>query len=317
MPDALPPDKPAVDAIPDWSRLPEMLPCPACGYNLRMLTASRCPECGVTVKWPNVLAAVQQRNESQLFEHQWRRRPIRSFLSTTWSLVRPWSFWRQPSLESAPRVGPVVIQTLATLMMLAIVTAVPSTIHAWWRNTNPQLRSPFHSYANFRLFIAILRYRTGLNYRLDAACQLMANLIAFGLLLFACRGTCGRYRLSWRAVVRCVCYCGITMSLYATALEFPLGIASRLNAAWSNSILKSVLLLYWFDQPMPLLAFAASIVMAFRDRMGLRRAIAIPITLIALGYAVGYATFILAAVAFDTERNPVSDAILWMAWWTR
>lgn len=305
------PAPPIVDVAPDWSVLPETVPCLTCGYNLRMLTASRCPECGVTVWWPEILAAIQRRGESRLFEHQWRRRPIRSFFGTLWSLARPWSFWRQPSLRSAPCWGALVFQTIATHLMLAAVTAMSSASHTFWLYmADPQLRLRYRGVLDLCRFRVLPRYYASLYLDIRAACHVMGFLAAFGLLLLACRGTCRRYQFSWRAIVRCICYCGMTAAIWATAVSAPLYLAAAFDVRCVISILK-----YGVKHGLPEIdfvvwvpSFVIATVMALRDSVGLRRAIEIPITLFALGYAVIYAGLIRAAVAYDSWWNPVSEA---------
>ena len=41
--------------LPDDWRLDRDVACPDCGYNLRMMCAPRCPECGAVHRWQELL----------------------------------------------------------------------------------------------------------------------------------------------------------------------------------------------------------------------------------------------------------------------
>ena len=120
---ALPSQTPLNGALPDWSTLDVDLNCPRCGYNLRLLTVPRCPECGLTFDWRALAAAERLRRDNPLFEYQWRYRPVRSLLGTiVRTLYPPW-LWRSVRLEVAPRIGP--------LLLLALIVGIGSTAVGW------------------------------------------------------------------------------------------------------------------------------------------------------------------------------------------
>lgn len=88
---------------PDWATLEVALRCPGCGYNLFMLTESRCPECGIPLDWPELLAEARRPDtERWLFEHCWRRRPLRSLAATLGMTLMPWRLWRRVRLTDRP-----------------------------------------------------------------------------------------------------------------------------------------------------------------------------------------------------------------------
>lgn len=93
---------------PDWSAITFDIHCPRCGYNLRTLTHPRCPECGLVVDWHEAIAHAMAQSEL-LFEHAWRRRPIRSWLKTFWWAVRPASFWDRISIHDRVQVLPLFV----------------------------------------------------------------------------------------------------------------------------------------------------------------------------------------------------------------
>lgn len=95
------------DGVPDWERIGFEVCCARCGYNLRMLSAPRCPECGLEFAWGEALRQADSESDF-LFEHQWRRRPVRSFVVTVWRSFRPWKFWRSVSIHQRIAAGPPI-----------------------------------------------------------------------------------------------------------------------------------------------------------------------------------------------------------------
>jgi hypothetical protein len=81
----------------------EEILCPLCEYNLRGTSEPRCPECGYTFDWQEVLDP-RRRLHDYLFEHH-PERNIRSFLQTAWHTWAPGTFWRSlhPGQPSRPR----------------------------------------------------------------------------------------------------------------------------------------------------------------------------------------------------------------------
>jgi hypothetical protein len=75
----------------DWDNHSTDLLCPLCKYNLRHLTTARCPECGFTFSWQELLDAEKHRHP-YLFEHG-RRRNVGTFWKTYWTTCRPRKFW--------------------------------------------------------------------------------------------------------------------------------------------------------------------------------------------------------------------------------
>ncbi len=115
-------EKLLVHGEPDWAQLPFDLHCARCGYNLRLLTQPRCPECGLEFDWRAVLVA-RLDPSTFLFEHQWRKCPVRSWLLTVWRALRPWRFWRLVSIHQEVRFAPLLV------MFLTAVPAFMLTLH--------------------------------------------------------------------------------------------------------------------------------------------------------------------------------------------
>src|SRR5258705_8474331 len=72
--------------------------CPLCNYNLRGLTQPRCPECGFTFDWSEILD-ITRRKHPYLFEHH-PERNLWSFFKTLFGGANPRRFWR--ALHPAP-----------------------------------------------------------------------------------------------------------------------------------------------------------------------------------------------------------------------
>ena len=93
----------SVRTTPDWDNIAEQIQCPLCKYNLRGIRDARCPECGYTFDWPDLLDPTR-RLHPYLFEHH-PERNVRSFWRTAAGALLPRRFWRtlQPVQPSRPR----------------------------------------------------------------------------------------------------------------------------------------------------------------------------------------------------------------------
>ena len=76
---------------PDWANRAEDLLCPLCGYNLRGLIESRCPECGFKFTWRELIEAEENRH-NDLYEYG-DDQNIKSFCKTYVGTFRPRRFW--------------------------------------------------------------------------------------------------------------------------------------------------------------------------------------------------------------------------------
>lgn len=104
-------------APPDWSAIQEEIHCPLCEYNLRGLSAPRCPECGYTFVWAELLE-IDRRLHPYLFEHH-PERPYWSFVKTIIGGLRPWKFWK--SLHPAQPCRPRRLMRFAAWMLVPAV----------------------------------------------------------------------------------------------------------------------------------------------------------------------------------------------------
>jgi hypothetical protein len=81
----------AQTAGPDWETIEHTVECPLCRYNLRGLSEPRCPECGFTFEWREILD-ITRRKHPYLFEHHPDRNAW-SFYKTLIGGLNPWRFW--------------------------------------------------------------------------------------------------------------------------------------------------------------------------------------------------------------------------------
>jgi hypothetical protein len=90
-------------AGPDWQSIGEEILCPLCEYDLQGLSEPRCPECGYTFEWQDLIDPTR-RLHRYVFEHH-PERNVSSFWQTTSGILRPRRFWRslQPVQPSNPR----------------------------------------------------------------------------------------------------------------------------------------------------------------------------------------------------------------------
>ena len=132
---------------PNWPAITFDIHCPRCGYNLRTLTHPRCPECGLDIDWRAALEHALAQTEL-LFEHAWRRQPIRSWLKTVWWSLRPSSFWARVSIHDRVRAGPLIAYLLSTFLaallllhvtcglfafiLAHVIRATPFPSSTWW-----------------------------------------------------------------------------------------------------------------------------------------------------------------------------------------
>jgi hypothetical protein len=114
----------------DWA-LDRDLACPRCRYNLRMLHQPRCPECGLSFRWQELLRVECPRCGGSLcavdgancprcdLALDWARllsrapaagrdlfevsdRPVRAAVRTCFAALNPWTFWFSIPLELPP-----------------------------------------------------------------------------------------------------------------------------------------------------------------------------------------------------------------------
>jgi hypothetical protein len=141
---------------PDWDGIAEQIHCPLCEYNLHGISEPRCPECGYSFEWAEILDPTR-RLHSYLYEHH-PEKSAWAFRQTATHALLPRRFWRQlhPAQPSCPRR--LIRYWLMTSLMLGllfggfaaagIVTGAQTQLarnqreHAWWVafSQNPKTR---------------------------------------------------------------------------------------------------------------------------------------------------------------------------------
>jgi hypothetical protein len=108
------------DGVPDWDAIAFDVFCSRCEYNLRGLIQPRCPECGLEFNWVDALDW-KSRAHDYLFEYNWRRKPVRSWLQTVWRSFRPRRFWTEVSLHDRVHAGPLWFVLVFSIVGFLIV----------------------------------------------------------------------------------------------------------------------------------------------------------------------------------------------------
>lgn len=207
---------PACGLTFDWAEaVPiERLTCGKCGYHLYGLTGTRCPECGTGFTW-EVTLADYRRSHGPFFEYRWRRRPIRSLVGGWVLSLRPGRFWASVSMHDPPRVAPLLVVPVASLVVLAFLCASLGAFDLWiadWADGSSStalsdLLVDLRFYLNDALspdWAAPLPFDP-MNLLVFLSLWYVATLSALLLL----RQTMNRHRVRWPHVVR-ICSYGLT-----------------------------------------------------------------------------------------------------------
>jgi len=212
-------------AAPDWSQIDAEICCPRCGYNLRMLERPRCPECGLSYDWADILEEARWQSDF-LFEHQWRKRPLRSYLATILLSLRPTRFWTRVSLHTRPHPRPIwlvflSVQAWFLLVMYAIVYA--STALATWslRQWIPGRGYPPLAHELFLISNNVARFLDDYGVRVQPLLALWAALIV----LVCLRQTLARCRVRGVHMLRIVAYSAAPLLFFWTLLTLMVGLA--------------------------------------------------------------------------------------------
>ncbi len=104
---------------PNWSTDAEEVLCPLCEYNLRGLTEARCPECGATYRWRELLNP-DLRRQLDLFEV---RRGPRAFFHTLKQ-----TFWAERFWQGMHPRQPVHGERLMRYLLLTVGPSVAAII---------------------------------------------------------------------------------------------------------------------------------------------------------------------------------------------
>ena len=301
----------AVDSPPDWAHIALDVLCPRCEYNLRTLTRPRCPECGLTFVWSDVLLAAEGRADVQLFEYQWRRRPVRSLIRTTALLLLPWRFWRRLPLAAAPRLGAIAVQFFVVLASCTLFTSLCAVGSAYADMS--RYGAFFRGVSIHQLLIAAAKMSI---LELPKFLFLIAMIAAFtwaGIRLFW--QTLGRHRIKKGIVPRVIVYSVMAMMLYwcvvynaFAVLGDYVGYSKRAGVGGLAFYLRGVL-------PTQAAGTCATIVLWLSVACGLhihlrlRHAVYTTLLVAALEIVVIAFVAIQAAVYSSSYNNPVTETL--------
>ena len=110
-------------ACPDWSAISEQILCPRCGYDLRGLERARCPECGLTIHWPQLIDPAS-RAHPYLYEHHDGKKRIRRYFKTIWRGLWPPTFWSELQLQHRSEPKRLVAFLLITVILVVVLPLV-------------------------------------------------------------------------------------------------------------------------------------------------------------------------------------------------
>lgn len=200
---------------PDWEAITFEVNCSRCDYNLRLLPLPRCPECGLQFEWREVIDRAAHRSKF-LFEHNWRKQPIRSYFTTILKSLRPFRFWKQVSIHDDIRPGPLWFLLLTSVFWFVLTLQVLS-LAAWgileavsplvFGPSQPQQfsKTSFYFLQEYFWAVANLPFELRVGHFIILAILLSVLLTAFATLC-SLRQTLGRCRVRTIQVLRVMAY---------------------------------------------------------------------------------------------------------------
>ncbi len=230
------------DGQPDWETITFEVNCSRCDYDLRLLPLPRCPECGLQFEWREVIDRAAHWSKF-LFEHNWRKQPIRSYLTTIWKSLRPFRFWKQVSIHDDIRPGPLWFLFLASVFWFVLTLQVLS-LAAWgimeavrplvYSLYQPQLasRTNFTFLQKYYWDVATLLFDLEFNHFIIPGFLLFGFLMAL-VTLCSLRQTLGRCRVRTIQVFRVMVYSAAPFwIMLASLLLFLMPLSKMWNSNW-------------------------------------------------------------------------------------
>lgn len=284
---------------PDWDTLMVELHCPRCDYNVARLPQPRCPECGLTFDWQELIAVADEQVQSPLFEHQWRHRFVRSFVGTVGRALVPPLLWRRARLAVTPRVGPLI----ALFVMLEVLLVLVTYGGLWaahllaWRRRSVWLLTPI---APDKHLVELLTPA--------AACAVLLLVSWLGTHVF--QQTLLGYRIQRGQVLR-VIVLAVLPVIVLKLLAVPLAVASTL--LYSPGVL-DVGLLDWVG----LALWVVSLAYGFQRYLRLRGGWLVAVWILVL-HVLTFITLTMALVAYLRSLAPLvgprgQTSVLYHAW---
>ncbi len=211
---------------PNWEVIDLDLPCSRCGYELRMLTVPRCPECGLHFRWREVFEARLRRSDF-LLEHRWRERPLWSWFVTVTRALRPRRFWEHVSIHERIHVGPLVflfcsgalIFAVALPGLAALSAGAVALLELLLVESGYAAPAVLSAIARHMLVLARMPLDVGWSYLLLMPTFITLQLLSATVLLCSLRQTLGRCRVRTRQVFRVAAYAAAPICLIWAALH--------------------------------------------------------------------------------------------------
>lgn len=291
------------DGSPDWEAITFDVLCSRCGYNLRTLTRPKCTECGLEFEWREVIRRAAHQSDF-LFEHHWRKRPLRSLCRTLWLSFRPRTFWERVSIHERIQLGPLVLLCIvATFSFSAIfhgLAAAAAIAMKWfigspspfiWSSTSLPFVDRAWELSLLLADIGTVPESLGFRYLWVILLIVTPLAAAFGILCTLWQ-TLGRCRVRAAQVFRVVAYSATPVCFWCSALL--LVIISTSELAPPDNFL------HFGDGAIPLVACVGCLIGVFGAYLstGLRRYLLLPRPR-ALGFTAAFvgllATFTLMA----------------------
>ena len=236
----------------DGPPVDENVPCPLCYYNLRGVAEPRCPECGYTFAWRDLLDP-ERRRHPYLFEHhpRWNAWSLwRTFVGA----LRPRMFWRElRPAQPSNRRRLLLYWFLTSLLALAVPLGmigtglVQSAVHtrgmrayyaATGRMTQGLLDINYPPPSQFKFYRRhFAQYRGRALERLLTMAGVYAAwpwMTFLALMIF--QASMRRAKVKPVHVMRCVTYTFDAIGLFSWALllTFGLVVAAWLLFGWEN-----------------------------------------------------------------------------------
>jgi hypothetical protein len=246
---------------PDWSTDDVELDCPRCGYNLRMLTVARCPECGLQFRWDELIKAKEEfHTRPPIFEYHWRDHPIRSLAFTVSMCLQPWRLWRWLPLTAVPSVRVMPLQLLSVILLLSVISASGEFIShvcnhiQYWGRCFPR---------DFPWQWWLYRFKQEI-----VTPSFLALAIWFSIQIF--RQTLARYQIQQRHILRLVAFCWIGMVSSRIICDFVVTVMTWAYYWSFNRWFPFYYPIEWFLDVVPLIILLLSLGFGFHSYLRVR-----------------------------------------------
>jgi len=295
-------EAPILSNPPDWNSFTLDLFCPRCDYNVRMLTGSRCPECGLNLDWPRIIAASKKRVENPLFEYRWRERPVRSFFVTIRFCLRPWQLWKWLSIADAPQT--TGLSLFALLLCLLYMTTIVGAHVAGSAISMMTFGRPAAAWRSLQYTLPFVVAQAGVECLVHVSIALMAWLF-----LHVFQQTISKHRIKraqlWRLVI--FSYAPVLLVKLLSALPI-ISLYSSYRLRWFPTIPVNMAI-----DGIALGIVVVSLGLGLTRYLQVQRGGEIAICLLAMTFLTCFTVIVLVSIAAKTWDNTVAQPVF-SAW---